>query len=935
MFKRLSFQLSGLMVVVLMLSSVVMAQSFPDVNEAHQYRKAIEFLKNNDVVNGHDDGLFRPDSKVNRAEFLKMILEEAKIEVQSPTEDCFPDVPKDVWFGKYVCHAKLKGWVEGYPDGNFRPGQSVNKVEALKMMGEILGWDFSEYENTSLKRERFNDVDLSQWYGKYLAYAIDRELVDDPAGAFGPGVEMKRGQVAEYVYREVTVRVLDVEKYEEKHDEAIAEKGIPEEGLKEDGVEGDRVETGSTISEGEPEIKTAEEISEDEMEKFAAERSRIAEKVRDEIIATHPNKDELVAFMWSVPYQKGDTIGVYDLDRPDYENHTETLAGDTWLVFLDLAPQAMWHHPTEFILIDAGTDELKLRKEEGYPIINGVGWWSTDEMRRDTDFWIYPTDGNTDRLANMSPAFMAIKTNSSELLAAGSLEGLIAQTSGRSYREMYEEERKKEFETDEDEGEYEKARDADKKAPKVAADFQSPCKKDCTGVTPKKLALVISGFDTGDSFLPYQSRIRDALIKQGYETVYVGADVGEKLENTPDGQPKENFKYTTEANVKAAFSELAAKVSSCCDEVVIYISGHGSRGGGIAMNELTKHKKLIRDPKDKTKGKYVIDKITGHKDGGTIYTREWKTMLDKIKSCKTQVIINSCFSGKHIEKGLNKDVDQEGCLCRTVHISSVATRPTYAVNWTLEFEKAIAAGKSVSEGGFEAYKKVKDRGFYSNFPFASSTGTELCEDPDGDGLCTGTENAFGSDGSKADTDDDGLNDKEEYELKGTDKQTDPKNDDTDGDGLKDGKEVKELKTNPKKKDTDDDGVDDKAEGFATTDPLDPDSDDDGCNDGKELYEDHTDPKNKDSHGPSCGELKNGGTTSLKAGESHKIAGHTIKLIEEYEDNTNDNKKTYQITIDGEEINVVVGQKFVFGDYELEVKTVYPDGKVVIEVRPKS
>lgn len=105
-------------------------------------------------------------------------------------------------------------------------------------------------------------------------------------------------------------------------------------------------------------------------------------------------------------------------------------------------------------------------------------------------------------------------------------------------------------------------------------------------------------------------------------------------------------------------------------------------------------------------------------------------------------------------------------------------------------------------------------------------------DTDGDGLDDGDEvNVHGTDPRSADTDGDLLDDGDEVSVHGTD----PLSADTDGDGLDDGAEVSVHGTDPLDLDTDDDGVDDDDEvSFEGTDPTDCDSDADGLPDGLEL-----------------------------------------------------------------------------------------------------
>lgn len=120
----------GLFLFGFVLPSAV-AVSLTDIS-GHKYEPAIQGLVDLGVINGYPDGSYKPDITVNRAEFLKIVIGASVDNVGSKT-NCFPDV-KDEWFARYVCYAKDKGIVQGYSDNYFRPAQTINYVEALKVI---------------------------------------------------------------------------------------------------------------------------------------------------------------------------------------------------------------------------------------------------------------------------------------------------------------------------------------------------------------------------------------------------------------------------------------------------------------------------------------------------------------------------------------------------------------------------------------------------------------------------------------------------------------------------------------------------------------------------------------------------------------------------------------------------------------------------------
>ncbi len=99
----------------------------------------IQKLVEKGVLKGNSDGTFKPARPVNRAEFCKMLVLATGAKKYIPIEPSFPDVHVDDWFFEYVETARHHGWVNGYPDGNFRPGNKINRAEIAKIL--VLAFD--------------------------------------------------------------------------------------------------------------------------------------------------------------------------------------------------------------------------------------------------------------------------------------------------------------------------------------------------------------------------------------------------------------------------------------------------------------------------------------------------------------------------------------------------------------------------------------------------------------------------------------------------------------------------------------------------------------------------------------------------------------------------------------------------------------------------
>jgi len=184
--------------IVTLFVSVTSVAAFSDVQNTHENYVAIQFLTDNGIVKGYEDGTYKPEQLVNRAEALKVILEGNNVALEESIESVeFSDVNLDDWFTKYVMTAKLKGIVNGNPDGTFAPGRDVARAEFLKMILNTNSFVAEKWEGVQI----FPDVPADAWYTAYMNYAGQAGLVaEDSYGNLGPGEPLDRGEVAEIMY---------------------------------------------------------------------------------------------------------------------------------------------------------------------------------------------------------------------------------------------------------------------------------------------------------------------------------------------------------------------------------------------------------------------------------------------------------------------------------------------------------------------------------------------------------------------------------------------------------------------------------------------------------------------------------------------------------------------------------------------------------------
>lgn len=139
MLKKIFFFYFGLVLALSSVSFSAQAESaFFSDTVGSLYHTAISDLYAKKILHGYADNTFQPENSINRAEFMKILIEaiQSDFSKQKLTypKDCFSDVPVNDWYAPYVCFAKNQKIISGYSDGTFRPSAEINLAEAVKMI---------------------------------------------------------------------------------------------------------------------------------------------------------------------------------------------------------------------------------------------------------------------------------------------------------------------------------------------------------------------------------------------------------------------------------------------------------------------------------------------------------------------------------------------------------------------------------------------------------------------------------------------------------------------------------------------------------------------------------------------------------------------------------------------------------------------------------
>ena len=219
---------------------------------------AVDFLSAKGIIEGRPSGSFDPEGYVNRIEGAIMIMRiKAATECENETANSssFPDVDPAEWYAACAEEAKEQGILLGDPNGNLRPGDTVNKVELNAMIVRALAMEVPEYASYDL----FVDTPEDSWYAPTLQYFKDNEIIaaeiteTAEGDYYYPGEPQTRDAFAGKLYLAMDfmgiVPAIDETEYAEE-DDATTDDGTTETNVCGDATvdEGEECDDGNTTS---------------------------------------------------------------------------------------------------------------------------------------------------------------------------------------------------------------------------------------------------------------------------------------------------------------------------------------------------------------------------------------------------------------------------------------------------------------------------------------------------------------------------------------------------------------------------------------------------------------------------------------------------------------------------------------------------------------
>ncbi len=138
---------------------------FTDVSNDAWYCSAVSTLSAMGIISGYPDATFRPNASITRAEFAAIAT---RFDVNGDkTPASFNDIAGH-WAKDEIAVAANNGWVNGYEDGSFRPQNKITRAETMSLVNRVLNRKPETAEDLLENMTKWTDnADTNAWY--YLA----------------------------------------------------------------------------------------------------------------------------------------------------------------------------------------------------------------------------------------------------------------------------------------------------------------------------------------------------------------------------------------------------------------------------------------------------------------------------------------------------------------------------------------------------------------------------------------------------------------------------------------------------------------------------------------------------------------------------------------------------------------------------------------------
>ncbi|MEO0768272.1 MAG: S-layer homology domain-containing protein [Cyanobacteria bacterium J06649_4] len=177
------------------------AIAFNDVPDDYWAKPYIDALSSRELISGYQDGSFRPDQPVTRAQIANIVSRTFDLTADKENLE-FSDVAGDYWAKESIGEAVRGGFMTGFPDDTFAPNEPVTRTQSLTTL--VTGLGIEVPTNTQAALSRYTDANtIPNWATEKVAAATAGSLVVNyPEQAeLNPTAPTTRAELSAMIYQ--------------------------------------------------------------------------------------------------------------------------------------------------------------------------------------------------------------------------------------------------------------------------------------------------------------------------------------------------------------------------------------------------------------------------------------------------------------------------------------------------------------------------------------------------------------------------------------------------------------------------------------------------------------------------------------------------------------------------------------------------------------
>ncbi len=195
------FSLTLTFLLLLSLYSPVVDASVVELKDisGHTFEAEIRKLYIDGLIKGFPDGTFRPENSITRAEAAVLLAQVKKLTPIKLGKSPFKDVTSNHWAYGYIVAVQIAGFMKGYPDSTFKPEVNISRAELAVILGKAKGLDREEMKVTQAVALANDEVSIPKWVMGWvsLGYFPQNQYLNYRVGRMvAPLSPATRGEVA-------------------------------------------------------------------------------------------------------------------------------------------------------------------------------------------------------------------------------------------------------------------------------------------------------------------------------------------------------------------------------------------------------------------------------------------------------------------------------------------------------------------------------------------------------------------------------------------------------------------------------------------------------------------------------------------------------------------------------------------------------------------